>query len=207
MTKQEKVIVSAYTGMLMCDFNDVQEYIEKKLGRPVYTHEFADERVQDEIREATREDFLSLCENEEEKEIQDEKRKNDYSAEEKKWLDTAAVNYVIAQADGFQQGYGQAVQDFIHDIVDHQWGCSDDRIPEAVLSVLFGLSQLYHKRKNNAKKNEEIALENGYQFHDHRLQLKTESAGQYVRIYLKANDSDVDKIKTEARQDGREGSK
>lgn len=61
MTKQEKVIVSAYTGILMCDFSDVHEYIEKKLGRPVWTHEFADEGLNDEIREATREDFLSLC--------------------------------------------------------------------------------------------------------------------------------------------------
>ena len=61
MTKQEKAIVSAYTGILMCDFSDVHEYIEKKLGRPVWTHEFADEGLNDEIREATREDFLSLC--------------------------------------------------------------------------------------------------------------------------------------------------
>ena len=29
MTKQEKVIVSAYTGVLMCDFADLHEYIEK----------------------------------------------------------------------------------------------------------------------------------------------------------------------------------
>lgn len=42
MTKQEKIIVSAYTGTLMCDFSDVHEYIEKKLGRPVFTHEMAD---------------------------------------------------------------------------------------------------------------------------------------------------------------------
>ena len=35
MTKQEKVIVSAYTGVLMCDFSDMHEYIEKVMGRPV----------------------------------------------------------------------------------------------------------------------------------------------------------------------------
>lgn len=29
MTKQEKVIVSAYTGVLMCDFADLHEYIER----------------------------------------------------------------------------------------------------------------------------------------------------------------------------------
>lgn len=41
MTKQEKVIVSAYTGVLMCDFADLHEYIEKIMGRPVWTHELA----------------------------------------------------------------------------------------------------------------------------------------------------------------------
>lgn len=35
MTKQERIIVSAYTGFLMCDFSDVHKYIEEKLGRSV----------------------------------------------------------------------------------------------------------------------------------------------------------------------------
>ena len=41
MTKYEAIVISAYTGFLMCDFNDMHEYIEKKLGRPIYTHELA----------------------------------------------------------------------------------------------------------------------------------------------------------------------
>jgi hypothetical protein len=57
MTKQEKIIVSAYTGFLMCDFDDMQKYIEKKLGRPVFTHELPSESVHD----ACRDDFLALC--------------------------------------------------------------------------------------------------------------------------------------------------
>lgn len=32
MTKQERVIVSAYTGFLMCNFGDMHEYIEKIMG-------------------------------------------------------------------------------------------------------------------------------------------------------------------------------
>ena len=35
MTEKEKIIVSAYTGYLMCDFDKVHQYIEQKLGRPV----------------------------------------------------------------------------------------------------------------------------------------------------------------------------
>lgn len=61
MTHQEKIIVSAYTGYLMCDFSDVHKYIEEKLGRPVWTHEMADPKIRDEIYKATREDFIALC--------------------------------------------------------------------------------------------------------------------------------------------------
>ena len=63
MTKQEKIVVSAYTGVLMCDFSDLHEYIEKKLGRPVWTHELASEELQKEIRQKTKDDFLELCKN------------------------------------------------------------------------------------------------------------------------------------------------
>lgn len=33
MTKHEKIVVSAYTGVLMCDFDDLHKYIQEKLGR------------------------------------------------------------------------------------------------------------------------------------------------------------------------------
>lgn len=61
MNKRERVIVSAYTGVLMCNFLDVAEYIREKLGRPVWTHEYADNKVQREIQEKTKDDFLELC--------------------------------------------------------------------------------------------------------------------------------------------------
>ena len=64
MTKQEKIIVSAYTGTLMCDFCDMQKYIEEKMGRPVFTHELADEKFVTKIQEAVKPDFLELCEEE-----------------------------------------------------------------------------------------------------------------------------------------------
>ena len=61
MTKHEAIVVSAYTGFLMCDFGDVHEYIEKKLGRPILTHEFADKSIWEEIMEKTKPDFLKIC--------------------------------------------------------------------------------------------------------------------------------------------------
>lgn len=66
MTKQERIIVSAYTGVLMCDFSDVHKYIEEKLGHPVWTHDLAYQETWDLVREKTRGDFMKLCLEEEE---------------------------------------------------------------------------------------------------------------------------------------------
>lgn len=61
MTEEERIIVSAYTGVLMCSFSELQKYVEQKLSRPVFTHEFADKDVIEEIKERVRDDFLALC--------------------------------------------------------------------------------------------------------------------------------------------------
>jgi hypothetical protein len=60
MRRREAAIVAAYTGISIGDFSDTHAYIEEKLGRPVWTHEMADPKVWDEIKAASREDFLSL---------------------------------------------------------------------------------------------------------------------------------------------------
>lgn len=46
------------------------------------------------------------------------KHKNvaDFTAEEKEWMDTIAVNYIVAQSDGFQLGYAQAISDLTSNI-------------------------------------------------------------------------------------------
>lgn len=49
MTKQECAIVEAYTGIVMLTGDDLgiyYKYLEKILGRPVWTHELADKAVQ-----------------------------------------------------------------------------------------------------------------------------------------------------------------
>ena len=61
MTYRERVIISAYTGYLMCDFPDMHKYIEDKLGRPVWTHEMAEKSMLEEIRKAVYPDFVALC--------------------------------------------------------------------------------------------------------------------------------------------------
>ncbi len=61
MTYKEAVVISAYTGFLMCDFDDLHKYIEEKLGRPVWSHELGLEEIQNEIRQKCKTEFLELC--------------------------------------------------------------------------------------------------------------------------------------------------
>lgn len=65
MTLDEKIIVSAYTGYMMCDFSLVYAYIEKILGRPVWTDELTNGDILNEIGRRTKPDFLKICADEE----------------------------------------------------------------------------------------------------------------------------------------------
>jgi len=54
MNKQEAILISAYTGFMLVptgQFGLVHEACEKALGRPIWTHEFANKLVQEEIQE------------------------------------------------------------------------------------------------------------------------------------------------------------
>lgn len=61
MTQQEKIIVMAYTGVSMTDFSSFHAYAEKKLGRPIFTHQFADKEVVEELKNAVHSEFVALC--------------------------------------------------------------------------------------------------------------------------------------------------
>lgn len=64
MTKQESILLSAYTGfMLTKDFADVHKFCEELLGRPIWTHEFAFKGTQAQISEACKPLVLELIEN------------------------------------------------------------------------------------------------------------------------------------------------
>lgn len=61
MTKEESLIISAYTGYLFTkQFSEVHEYIEKVLERPVFTHELASEEVNKEIREKLKPKIIEM---------------------------------------------------------------------------------------------------------------------------------------------------
>lgn len=62
MTDREKAIVMAYTGTCMLTedkFHIFHEYVEKLMGRPIYTHELG--LLADEIKEKAKDDFIKLC--------------------------------------------------------------------------------------------------------------------------------------------------
>lgn len=64
MTVRECAIIEAYTGICMLTGNKRKyfyEYVEEKLGRPVFTHELVDDYIQKEIKMAVYDDFIELC--------------------------------------------------------------------------------------------------------------------------------------------------
>ena len=66
MKKREAILISAYTGFLLTkDFSDVHEFCEKICGRPIWTHEFAEKSVQEEIQEKCKPLIIKMIESEE----------------------------------------------------------------------------------------------------------------------------------------------
>jgi hypothetical protein len=61
LTKEQAAVIGAYTGVTCGSFADIHEYVERLLGRPVWTHEFASEKLVEEIKEKSKPDFISLC--------------------------------------------------------------------------------------------------------------------------------------------------
>jgi len=61
LTKEQAIVISGFTGFTAIAFSDFHEDVEKRLGRPIWTHQFADPNIQKEIKEAYREDFIAMC--------------------------------------------------------------------------------------------------------------------------------------------------
>lgn len=61
MTREERIIVSGYTGIMMTGMAPLQAAIEARLGRPVWMHELGGSEIWTEIKAAFRDDFHALC--------------------------------------------------------------------------------------------------------------------------------------------------
>lgn len=64
MTKQERVIVTAYTGVLMCKLSDLLKYANTVFGRTVYLAELKKPEVLQRLKDFAKVDFKKLCEGE-----------------------------------------------------------------------------------------------------------------------------------------------
>jgi len=63
LTKEQAIVISAYTGVLCCKFGDMHKAAEAKAGHPIWTHQFATGGGFDDkkMKKLFKEDFLSLC--------------------------------------------------------------------------------------------------------------------------------------------------
>lgn len=56
----QAVVISAYTGILCCDFSDMHKEIERRMGRAVFTHELGNKETWEDIKTLFKDDFVSL---------------------------------------------------------------------------------------------------------------------------------------------------
>lgn len=64
MTLKERVIVEAYTGYCMTigeEREELYKYIVNTMGRPIFSHELADEEIISELHDKVKTDFIRLC--------------------------------------------------------------------------------------------------------------------------------------------------
>ena len=61
LTKEQAIIISGYTGFLICQFSDLQNDVGKRMGRPVWAHEFGGEIFTEKVEDLYREDFIALA--------------------------------------------------------------------------------------------------------------------------------------------------
>lgn len=61
LTKEQAIVISAYTGILCCDFSLLHKDVEKRLGNPVQIYKFADRDFEKKLKKLYQEDFISIC--------------------------------------------------------------------------------------------------------------------------------------------------
>jgi hypothetical protein len=64
LTKEQAVVITGFTGITACKFSDFCEDVERRMGHPVWTHEFGNPEFMEKVKELYKNDFLSLLETE-----------------------------------------------------------------------------------------------------------------------------------------------
>lgn len=63
MTKKERRIVSAYTGIMMVDIDDYLKFVSNLVGRRIYTPDLFSKHICEEIKTKVEPSFIALCNN------------------------------------------------------------------------------------------------------------------------------------------------
>lgn len=67
MTKQEAILISAYTGYLLTKkFQDVHKFIEETLGRPVQTIEMGNDKFMEQLKQKLYPQIIEMIKGEQE---------------------------------------------------------------------------------------------------------------------------------------------
>lgn len=111
----------------------------------------------------------------------------EFTSDEKEWMDTIAVNYIIGQSDGFQLGYAQAIADFNENILDY-WKGSDDEPQQSVLDTLVDLGVELGRRRGIAERNKSEATSNGYEPYYNWTFKNKDGYSTIVSLYTKAEE-------------------
>lgn len=53
-------MLSGFTGLMHGSFSDFHGDVEKRIGHPVFTHQFADKEFMSKVKELYREDFIAM---------------------------------------------------------------------------------------------------------------------------------------------------
>lgn len=61
LSLDQAIIVTGFTGVLACPFSNFHADVERRLGRSVWTHEFASKELKEKLKEEYRSDFVSMC--------------------------------------------------------------------------------------------------------------------------------------------------
>lgn len=62
LTKEQAIVITGFTGIVACSFADFHVDVERRLGRSVFTHEFATNTFKEEVKDLYYKDFLSMLE-------------------------------------------------------------------------------------------------------------------------------------------------
>ena len=60
LTKEQAIIITGFTGKMACAFGDFHGDVERRLGHPVWTHQFGDKEFMEKIEDLYRDDFLAM---------------------------------------------------------------------------------------------------------------------------------------------------